>query len=344
MLRLSEEERFNLRVLQRSHRGHKLYIRITVLLMLDMGFDIASICLSLGIDDLTIRNYVKLYESTDLETYLTLNYVGYLGKLTAEEQEILVEEIDQNLYLTAKEVCDFVKRKFNKTYSLSAMTRVLGRLNFVYKKTSIEPANFCPPPVQTAFLEEMTTILTKIEQDSASVGYFLDAVHPQHNTKSDYGWIKKGSTFPIFSNSGRQRLNINGALNAHEVTDVVIDEAATIDQNSVKRLIEKIAKKHPKKTIYLFHDNARYYYAKDLKLWLKKEYPNIKQVFLPPYSPNFNLIERLWKFMKKEVIHYDFYPTFKDFKQAVLNFFQNINGYKDKLMSLLTLNFHVQKT
>jgi transposase len=143
------------------------------------------------------------------------------------------------------------------------------------------------------------------------------------------------------ANAGRKRLNINGALNAHDVTDVAIDEADRIDQESMKRLIVKLVDKNPFKDIYLFHDNARYYYAKELREWLFQNYPSVNQIFLPPYSPNLNLIERLWKFLKKYIINYDFYPTFKEFKHKVLNFFDDIEQCKQKLESLLTLNFHI---
>ena len=67
----------------------------------------------------------------------------------------------------------------------------------------------------------------------------------------------------------------------------------------------------------------------------------VKPIFLPPYSPNLNLIERLWKFMRKKIINTKFYRTKEEFRQAILKFFENINQYKDELSSLMTLNFHV---
>ena len=63
-------------------------------------------------------------------------------------------------------------------------------------------------------------------------------------------------------------------------------------------------------------------------------------IFLPPYSPNLNLIERLWRFLKKTVLYNRYYEKFKDFRMAVLKFFVNIKSYKSQLQSLMTLNFH----
>jgi len=63
-------------------------------------------------------------------------------------------------------------------------------------------------------------------------------------------------------------------------------------------------------------------------------------LFLPPYSsPNLNLIERLWRFLKKIVLYNQYYEKFLDFKVAILNFFENIKQYKLELQSLMTLKF-----
>ena len=67
----------------------------------------------------------------------------------------------------------------------------------------------------------------------------------------------------------------------------------------------------------------------------------IKQIFLPPYSPNLNLIERLWKFLRKTIINTKFYRTKHEFRDAMLKFFNNIASYRQELESLLTLNFRV---
>jgi transposase len=61
------------------------------------------------------------------------------------------------------------------------------------------------------------------------------------------------------------------------------------------------------------------------------------QVFLPPYSPNLNRIERRWKFLRQKIINTTFYRTKGQFRQAVLGFFHRL----DELASLLSLNFHL---
>ena len=341
MLQLTTIERQRLEALQKREKNSSLYIRITVLLMLDDQFSISQITRSLGLDQTTINRYLHIYQEQGLEAYLTLNYVGYSGKLTDEQEAQLDKELQEYLYINTQEIIDFIQKEFGATYCPSGVSRLLHRMGFSYKKTKHDPSK-ADKAAQKAFLKEMLLLLDEVKDDCEdSVAYFVDAVHPQHNTRSDYAWIKKGQDVAIPANAGRKRININGAINAHDVTDIVIDEAPTISFQSTQNLIEKIVQKHPFETIYLIHDNARYYYAKQLREWLEKTYPSVKQVFLPPYSPNLNLIERLWKFLRKEVISYNFFPTFDEFKAKVLEFFKDIEKYKKQLTSLLTLNFHI---
>ena len=67
----------------------------------------------------------------------------------------------------------------------------------------------------------------------------------------------------------------------------------------------------------------------------------IKLIFLPPYAPNLNLIERLWKYFRKVVLYNRYYATFAEFKQACLDFFANLRSHRAALRTLLTENFEI---
>jgi transposase len=102
----------------------------------------------------------------------------------------------------------------------------------------------------------------------------------------------------------------------------------------------EVKKDYPKaKTIYIFLDNAKYNHSNLVTAEAKKL--GIELKFLPPYSPNLNLIERLWKFMKKKVKANKYYKTFAEFTDAIHNFFKNIARHKPELEKLLTLNFEI---
>jgi transposase len=94
-------------------------------------------------------------------------------------------------------------------------------------------------------------------------------------------------------------------------------------------------------TIYLILDNAGYNRAYAVKE--AAEINNIELIYLPPYCPNLNLIERLWKYFKKKIMKNKYYQYYNEFKNAVNDFFRDLHLQKEDLKSLLTLNFGIIK-
>jgi transposase len=338
-INLSKLEIDLLKELQRNEKYKKDYVKITCIIMLNMGMSVEIISISLGLDVTTIRRYGKSFKELGLDKYLESNYHINTGKLNISQKELLKLELSTNFHQTSSSICDWIKTEFEISYTSEGLVPLLHKLGFTYKKTKQEPCNY-DIDKQLKFIEEFEKINANLSETEAI--YFSDAVHPQHNTKSSYGWILKGEEKEIKAVSGRQRLNINGLLNANNVTDIIAVESPTINMQSTLELYKKLELENLDKTkIYVICDNARYYKNKDLFEWLKTS--KIEQVFLPPYSPNLNIIERLWKFLKKEVINSTFYRTFSLFKESVMAFFQNTEKYKKKLETLLTLKFHVKK-
>ena len=166
--------------------------------------------------------------------------------------------------------------------------------------------------------------------------FFVDAAHFVLAPFLGYLW----SLTRLFLKApcGRQRLNVLGALNAitHELVTITND--AYINAQSVCDLLWKITRLNLKTPVTLVLDNARYQQCrlvKDLALQL-----NIELMFLPSYSPNFNLIERLWKFVKKQCLYSKYYPEFLSFKKAIIECLEKTHSsHKQALDSLLTLEF-----
>src|SRR5690606_1161939 len=126
-----------------------------------------------------------------------------------------------------------------------------------------------PPTVDTeaqeAFVKQFEALIEEAEASveadcEAMAVYFSDAVHPQHNTRSCYGWIASAEEFAVSSTTGRERVNLNGALNALEPSDVVMREDQTINAESVIGLYEQLQAGHPSGRIIVICDNARYHH------------------------------------------------------------------------------------
>ena len=223
-----------------------------------------------------------------------------------------------------------MEERWQVRYTPSAMTAVLHRLGYVYKKAKLEPGKQPKPEVQEAFVEKYENI--KKNKDESDVVLFMDTTHPQHNPVIGCGWIKRGEEHPIQSNTGRQRLNINGAING-EALSTVIRFDDTIDADSTIALFQKIEQAYPlAPCIVLVCDNARYYRSKAVTAYL--ETSRIEFEFLPPYALNLNLIERFWKFFKHEVLYNTYYETFESYKAARKKF-------SPRLRTLLTEKFQI---
>ena len=152
----------------------------------------------------------------------------------------------------------------------------------------------------------------------------MDGVHPTHNVQPAYGWIQKGVRKEVPANSGRSRINLSGVLDMinHKI---LIQEDKMLNAETTISFFRKIESAYPeKKRVHIFCDNAGYYKNKAVMECLQTS--KIKLHFLPPYSPNLNPIERLWKWMKERVIYNTYYREFEDFKLAVFGFFATISA------------------
>jgi transposase len=210
-----------------------------------------------------------------------------------------------------------------------------------YKKTRIVPSGAPDTETQEKFIKIILKTIKKANTDKDIV-LFLDPAHQVHNIENSYCWQIKGKaeTKTVPSNSGRERLTVIGAMNASTYKSTILTTEDNCDGEMMAVFLKEVRKAYPKaKTIYIFLDNAKYNHSNLVTAEAKRL--GIKLKFLPPYSPNLNLIERLWKFMKKKVKGNKYYKTFKEFTAAIHDFFKNIDQYKPELETLLTLNFEI---
>lgn len=165
---------------------------------------------------------------------------------------------------------------------------------------------------------------------------FVDAAHFVFGSFLGYVWcvIRRF----VRSASGRKRFNVLGALNAvtHRLTTVCND--SYINAETVCELLEQLRRQYPKGPLTLFLDNARYqrcHLVQD-----RAEVLQIELAYLPAYSPNLNLIERLWKFVKKQCLYCKHYSDYASFRDAILDCLKTAHRkHKGELKTLLTLNF-----
>lgn len=173
--------------------------------------------------------------------------------------------------------------------------------------------------------------------------FSFDPCHLQHNVVNARMWqsIGEEGTLVVPTNTGRRRINILGALNLRDLSMISTLTEESCNSIRVTDFFMKIREQYLGKRIVIVLDNARYNHANYTITFV--EWYNIVLVFLPPYCPNLSLIERVWKFSKKELVHNIYYEDFVDFKKNTNDFFDNLRQHQDELETLLTRKFEIIK-
>ena len=333
---LTTEQILILRQTHRTLRDKKLADRIKAILALNTGFSYEQIAQLLLLDEVTLRRYVQKFQEHGISGILEYRYHGGKSHLSVLQQAQLEKYLVSNTCTTAQQVRTYIQQAYGTYYTLIGVTKLLHRLGFTYKKPKVIPGKVSVEG-QAEFLKTYKTLREKLGVKDHV--YFSDATHPTHNTKPSYGWIKKGKANDIYikSTTGRKRINLLGAVDIGDKTAVVI-EKDTINADAIIALLEAVKNKQKQGKVYLIVDNAKYHYARRVNQWLLL-HPRFKLMFLPPYSPNLYIIERLWRFFHQKVTNNHYFESFKEFKETSRAFFKNLNHYKAELDSLLTENF-----
>ena len=332
---LTDDKLNELRKAHKAERNRNAAYKMNAVILLGSGWSLEEVKSALLLDQETLSSYVKKYKDGGINQLLMTHHQGRKNQLDKAQLESLCEELEREIYLTTTAVIEYVKKSFKQNYSVSGMRDLLKRTGYTYKKPKLVPGN---PDVEAQ--QEFAAYYEAFMQNKSAETemLFIDAVHPEHNTMAAYGWIKKGQKRCLKTNSGRQRLNLHGAINI-ETMEVTIIESGSINQDSTIQLLETLNQKYfLSEKLMIILDNARYHYSQDVRDYLETA-PRIQLVFLPTYSPELNLIERLWKFFKKKVLYNQYYEDLKSFRQASIHFFSHIEEHEDELRSLMDGGF-----
>lgn len=330
---LSSAEREKLIKRHRKERDGRIRDRIKAVLAYDEGYSYSEIAHILLLDDETIRRHIDDYW---LEKKLFPENGGSGSKLNEKESHELIEHLKEITYLYVKDICEYVKQKYKKGYRISGMTKWLHANGFSYKKPHAVPAKAAREK-QLAFINYYNELKKKAAGKDPI--YFADSVHPQHQTQLTYGWILKGERKAIATTGRQKRLNFIGGicLNGHRI---IYKQADKVNADSIAAFLCELRKQNPGKyKIHLIWDNAGYHQDKGLQIFAKGL--GIELHYLPPYSPNLNPIERLWKIMHEHVTYNKYYSSFSEFTEEIEKFFKTIGRKKLLLRSRINDNFQI---
>lgn len=320
-------ERFN-------HPHPRVQLKMEVLWLKSQGMSNSQIAIFANICENTVRKYLKEYAEGGLEKLKKIRFYRPQSELQ-NHSATLEEYFKKNPPMSIKEAVFKIEELTGITRSETQVNKFLKSLGMKCLKVGHIPGKV---DIETQKEYEEKKLKPRLEEAKKGerAVFFVDAAH--FVMRAFLGYIWCFMRIFIKSPSGRKRFNVLAALNAitHEVITVTNDTYITATQ--VCELLNKLASLSLNIPITLVLDNARYQNCKLVKELA--ESLKIELLFLPAYSPNLNLIERLWKWVKKKCLYGKYYEEFSDFQSAIsMVISQTHKSYKKEMESLLTLKF-----
>lgn len=320
---------------ERYHHPHaRVRQKMEALWLKSQGLPHHEICRLASITEPTLCRYLKDYQHGGLEKLKEINFYQPESELMAHREKIEAY-FKEHPPATVKEAMAKIETLTGLKRSETQVRTFLKAIGMKCRKVGMLPAK-ADPEKQAQFLEEELEPMLEEAQAGHRKVYFVDAAH--FVLAPFLGFLWSFTRLFIQAPAGRQRFNVLGALDAisHELITVTND--SYINALSVCDLLRQLRALYPDIPITLILDNARYQKCK--VVWALAAELHIELLYLPPYSPNLNLIERLWKFVKKQCLYSKYYADFDLFKQAISDCLAHTHDtHKDELDSLLALNF-----
>lgn len=338
-IQLTPQQRNDISERRRHAQDRRVYQRLSAVLWSDDGRTREEIAELVGVSTRQVGQWLRIFRNKGLDHLCTLHYQGDPGCLRPAQVERLRQEIATGAFHNAEQVRTWVLDTLGVAYSISGIKDLLRRIGASYHKVS----GF----FWKADVEEQKKFVRKHRRHKREAGpttrrYFVDACHPVWGVDLLYScWLLVGQRFYVGVGNGRKRLNILGAYSPddHDYVDLRLTKENITGEQFVK-LLEKLLAKHPKAEKFLLYlDNARYYSKPVVKEWLAR-HRQFRLVFLPAYSPNLNLIERLWKFLRKKALN-RWHKTFEEMQGAVAEVLDHLGEYRDELSTLMTERFAI---
>jgi len=330
---VSKKDIATLYYLQNYHPHHVVRRRASILIMKYNKTPHHQIAANAGVCENTLRNCFYDYLKKGITSVTEINF--YKPKSVLKSFDAIIKaHFERYPPVSITQACAEIRKLTKTSIKNTQMRAYLKYLGMKFRKVGTIPAA-ADVEAQQEFHDKKLQPRIKEAKAGKRELYFVDAAHFVLGTFLGYLWCF--SRIFVRASCGRQRFNVLGALNAITKKLITVTNDSYITSTQVCELLRRLAKQATC-PITIVLDNARYQRCQ-LVMQLAQEL-GIELLFLPTYSPNLNLIERLWKLLKKECLYCVYYENFSLFKKAIQGFLTNTTkSHLKKLDSLLTLNF-----
>jgi transposase len=333
-LEFSPTERAALQYWRFHHPHPRVQRKLEAVYLKSHGVPAAEVCRLCGISKSTWSRYLRTYRLGGIEQLKTVPFPRRASQLTAY-RALLEADFRQRPPACVADAAERIEQLTGLKRGPTQVRQFLKTLGLKPRKVGQIPAKADLGAQATFKTEELAPRLAEAQAGQRCV-FFVDAAHFVFAPFLGIVWCFQ--RLFVKAPSGRQRVNVLAALNATTRELFTVDNLTYITSETVGELLRLLAGAHPDVPLTLVLDNARYQRCKLVQNLAQSL--GIELLFLPPYSPNRNLIERFWKFVKKQCLYSKYYPDHHAFRQAILTCIAQAPTHnRDELASLLTLKF-----
>jgi len=340
---LTPEQRKDIERRRKESLDRRLYQRLTAVLAVAAGKTREEVAALLGVSLSQLGEWLRVFRNEGLDALCEIHNKGDPGNLTPHQLAQLKAQVSTGCFRNSDQIRHWLETAFAIPYSSSGVKDLLKRLGITYHKVS----GFLwkgDPDQQQAFVKRIARHQREANRPSAprTRRYYVDACHPLWGLDLVFScWLLLGQRLLVGMGSGRKRLNILGAYcpDDHEYVDLRLTHD-NINGAQFVNFLRLLRSLHPQtEKFILYVDGARYYGSPVVKEWLKR-HPEFHLSQIPAYSPNVNLIERLWKFLRAKALC-KWHKTFADMQAAVSSVLDHLESYRGELQTLMTEKFHI---
>jgi transposase len=312
-IKLGKEEKERLEIRHKTERDKRVADRLKCVLLLDERWSQVQIAQALRIRPETVHDHIVDYKSSQK---LKPENGGSQSQMNEAQTSDLIKHLELNTYTKVADICAHIQKAYNVKYTISGMTQWLHAHRFSYKQPKSIPAK-ADTVKQAEFIVHYEQLMKTTPENEPIL--FSDAVHPTMATKISGGWIRTGQDKPIGTTASRTRMNLIGALNLTTM-QITVESYKTVDSQAMGKYFALVRESYPDAPkIHMIVDQGPYNKAAQTKMMAIKY--GVVLHYLPPYSPNLNPIERVWKVMNEYARNNVFFASAKAFRKAVTNFY-----------------------
>jgi transposase len=340
---LTAEQRKGIERRRKESLDRRVYQRLTAVLAVASGKTREEVAELLGVSLSQLGEWLRVFRNEGVEALCEIHNKGDPGNLTASQIAQLKSQVSTGCFRNSDQIRHWVESTFGVRYSSTGIKDLLKRVGVSYHKVTgfLWKAD---PDEQHAFVSRIGRHKRGARRTAAprTRRYYVDACHPVWGLDLVYCcWLLVGQRLLVGMGSGRKRLSILGAYcpDDHEYIDYRLTRD-NINGEQFVNFLRLLRSTHPlTERFILYVDGARYYDSPVVKEWLRR-HPEFHLSPIPAYSPNVNLIERVWKFLRAKALS-RWHKTFEDMQAAISGVLDHLEDYRGELRALMTETFHI---